>query len=84
MVDLLVAVTLGVFGCGDDPVAQPELARLGEPCAGNLDCEPALRCNGIELRCVKLCTLDSDECGEGISCEPADDGSVGFCPLPPL
>ncbi len=82
---LFLVVTLAPLGCGDDASDDTTVgtARVGDPCARNADCTEGLLCKGGDLRCVRLCTLGTDECGEGIVCEPANDAEVGFCPLPP-
>lgn len=73
-------LALALLGCGDDPPQEP-LRRVGEPCQRQDQCEEGLACLAGTLRCVVLCQVGSDDCGEGIACEPA--GAVGFCPLPP-
>lgn len=73
---------LACIGCGDDAPEATPLARVGEPCMNNKACEVGLACLQTELRCVILCTPQSDECGSGIECQLA--GDQGFCPLPPL
>ncbi len=80
---IMLAVLLTCIACGDDDEESPVRARIGESCATNASCGDGLLCNRIELRCVRLCALGSDDCGDGIACESADDGSLGFCPLPP-
>jgi hypothetical protein len=84
---LVLALGLGGMpaGCGDTEEEEPVRgdARVGDSCARNTDCQDGLLCKGGDLRCVRLCEIGSEECGEGIVCEPANDGEVGFCPLPP-
>lgn len=84
---LLLALTAS---CGDDDASTPSDtnaattstgARVGEPCASNDDCKDDLACLAGELRCVVLCTPNSDDCGPGIACQTA--GDTGFCPLTP-
>jgi hypothetical protein len=80
---VMFAMLLPCIACGDDGDESPVRARIGESCTTNASCSEGLLCNRVELRCVRLCALGSDDCGDGIACESADDGSVGFCPLPP-
>lgn len=82
---MMVAMAAPTAACGEDaePVEGTGTARVGESCARNSDCRDGLLCKGGDLRCVKLCEIGSDACGEGIVCEPANDGEIGFCPLPP-
>jgi hypothetical protein len=74
---LLAALT----ACGEDEPADRGQQRVGEPCATSDDCQAGLLCLATERRCVVLCDQGSDDCGEGIDCQPA--GELGFCPLPP-
>ena len=66
---------------GDDSEGLIE-ARVGEPCEVTSDCKEGLACLGQEQLCVVLCDVGTEQCGEGISCQPA--GDVGFCPPPAM
>ena len=79
---LILMMALILCGCGEEVPETEGTRRVGEACANNKECEAGLACLQTELRCVILCTPDSDECGAGIECRLA--GDQGFCPLPPL
>lgn len=68
-------------GCGDEEPDERAPSRVGESCSADQPCDAGLACLQTELRCAVICAIGSDDCGQGIACQPA--GEQGFCPLPP-
>mgnify|MGYP001108065756 CR=1 FL=1 len=84
---LVVVAFIVATGCGEDEQTQERDAvdmmstsRVGELCQITSDCKDGLACLGDQQICVVLCEVGSEQCGEGIACQPA--GMVGFCPPP--